>query len=106
MDRKGTYIRHWRKKRGYSLDDMVGRLEVLGVETTGASLSRIERGLQPYSQDILEAIAQSLGVTAAQLLEHNPDMPQAQVTDLLQHLDRREAEQAEAVLRAMFGKRA
>lgn len=104
MERRATYIRAWRKKRGYTLDQMVGRLEALGVETTGASISRIERGEQPYSQDILEALAEALNVSVAHLLEHNPEIPQSEVIDFLSHLDAREAAQAEAVLKAMFAK--
>lgn len=105
MGRKAIYIRAWRKKKGFSLDDMVGRLDALGVPITGASLSRIERGLQPYNQDLLEPIAEALGVTVAQLIEHNPDIPQSQVIDFVQRLSDREAAQAEDVLRAMFGDR-
>jgi transcriptional regulator with XRE-family HTH domain len=104
MPRKRTYIRDWREKRGYTLEEMVGRMEVLGVSITGASLSRIERGIQPYSQDIIEAIADALDVTVAQLTEHNPNLPPAKVIDFLQHLDARQLEQADAVLRAMFSK--
>jgi transcriptional regulator with XRE-family HTH domain len=105
MERKATYIRAWRNKRGYSLDDMVGRLAVLGVETTGASLSRIERLIQPYNQDMLEAIAAALDVPASYLIERNPDLPPAKVYDFLEHLNADEADQAEKVLRAMFGDR-
>jgi transcriptional regulator with XRE-family HTH domain len=83
MARKPTYIRAWRDERGYTLDDMVGRLDTLGVKITGASLSRIERGIQPYNQDTLEAIAEALNVTVAQLAEHNPKLPPAKVYDLL-----------------------
>lgn len=106
MDRKPTYLRAWRLKRGYTQDDMLGRLEVLGVSITGASLSRIERGLQPYSQDVIEAIATALDVTVAQLLEHNPDLPGSQVIDFVAHLTAKEQAQAESVLRAMFPERA
>lgn len=106
MSRKRTYIRDWRKKRGHTLDEMVGRLEALGVKITGASLSRIERGQQPYSQDILEAIADSLDVTVAQLVEHDPKIEKSEVIDFLQRLGEREAKQAETVLRAMFADRA
>jgi transcriptional regulator with XRE-family HTH domain len=105
MERKATYIRAWRTKRGYSLDDMVGRLEALGIDTTGASLSRIERGIQPYNQDMLEAIAAALDVEAWQLIKDNPDIPPAKIIDFLQHLDRDQTEQADKVLRAMFGDR-
>jgi transcriptional regulator with XRE-family HTH domain len=106
MERKATYIRAWRAERGYSLDDMVGRLAVLGVDTTGASLSRIERGIQPYNQDMLEAIAAALDVPVSYLIERNPAIPPAKVYDLLAHLNKDEADQAEKVLRAMFGDRA
>lgn len=102
MDRNATYIRAWREKKGYTLDQMVGRLDVLGVQTTGATLSRIERGITPYNQDLLEPIAEALGVKVAQLVEDNPDIPPAPVLDFVRHLTKKEAEQAEAVLRAMF----
>lgn len=105
MERKATYIRAWRNKRGYSLDEMVSRLAAIGVETTGASLSRIERGIQPYNQDTLEAIADALDVPVSYLIERNPDLPPAKIYDLLPHLSKDEAEQAEKVLRAMFGDR-
>lgn len=106
MGRKATYIRQWRERRGYTLDDMVGRLAELDVKITGASLSRIERGKQPYNQDILEPIAEALAVTVADLVENNPDIPEAEIIDFLHHLDDRELRQAESVLRAMFGERA
>lgn len=106
MDRKATYIRAWREKKGFTLDQMVGRLDAIGMQTTGATLSRIERGKQPYSQDIIEGIAAALNVTVAQLVEDNPDIPSAPVADFIRHLTDKEAAQAEAVLRAMFEKRA
>ena len=105
MARKRTYIRAWREKRGYTLDDMVGRLEVLGLKITGASLSRIERGIQPYSQDVIEAIADAMNLTVADLTENDPDVPEAEVFDLVRHLNERELRQAGSVLKAMFGER-
>jgi transcriptional regulator with XRE-family HTH domain len=106
MARKRTYIRAWREKRGYTLDDMIGRLEAIGLKITGASLSRIERGIQPYSQDVLEAIAGALNLNVADLVENDPNVPEAEVIDLMRHLDARELKQAESVLKAMFGERA
>lgn len=71
-----TYIKEWRTKRGLSLRRLAERLE----ETPGgdllishASIGRIEKGQQPYSQPILEAIAAALGVPTYMLLEVNPD---------------------------------
>lgn len=102
MGRKPTYIREWRQKRGHTLAAMIGRLEVLGVNITEASLSRIERGVQPYSQDILEALAQALDVEEWQLLRDHPEK-EGQVVDFMVHLDEKERKQAIAVLQAMFG---
>jgi transcriptional regulator with XRE-family HTH domain len=71
-----TYIKEWREKRGLSLRRLADRLEYSpGGEPliSHASIGRIEKGQQPYSQPILEAIAAALGVPAWMLLEVNPD---------------------------------
>lgn len=70
-----TYIREWRERRGLSLRQLAGRMESEpGVELISyASIGRIETGEQPYSQEILEAMAEALGVTVSMLLEHNPE---------------------------------
>jgi transcriptional regulator with XRE-family HTH domain len=106
MGRKPKYIRAWRQKRGHTLADMVGRLEAIGVSITEASLSRIERGVQPYSQDILEAIAVALDVNDWQLLRDDPEK-EGELVDFMAHrLDAEERKRAIAVLEAMFGERA
>lgn len=53
--------------------------EALGerLETSGASISRIENGTQPYTQDTLEALADALMTDPASLLMRNPDDPEA-----------------------------
>lgn len=72
-----TYIRPWRKKRGLSLERLADRVGEKIGGMTHASLSRIERGLQPYSQPILEAIAEELtGGDVASLLMRNPADPE------------------------------
>lgn len=71
-----TYIREWRNKRGLSLRQLADRLEDSpGGELliSHTSIARIEKGLQPYSQPILEALAAALGVSASMLLEVNPE---------------------------------
>lgn len=71
-----TYIREWRKNRGLSLRQLEGRLEVSpGGDPiiSHASIGRIEKGLQPYSQPILEAVSAALGVPTYMLLEVNPE---------------------------------
>lgn len=71
-----TYIREWRNKRGLSLRRLAERLEHTpggDLMMSHVSIGRIERGVQPYSQAILEAIADALGVSVAMLLEVNPE---------------------------------
>lgn len=71
-----TYIREWRKKRNLSLRRLAERLEQTpggDLMLSHVSIGRIERGVQPYSQANLEAIADALGVSAATLLEVNPE---------------------------------
>lgn len=92
-----TYFREWRVKRGLSLRQVVARME---TEPGGrpiishASLGRIETGQQPYSQPILEALAQALGVSRGALLEMHPDR-EGEVIDLVRHLNH--AKQAQAI---------
>lgn len=65
-----TFIRQWREYRGKTLEQLA---EATGI--THASLSRIERGLQPYSQAILEAIAEALMTDVPSLLMRDPSDP-------------------------------
>ena len=72
-----TYIREWRQMRGLSLETLAERVGERIGSMTHASLSRIERGLQPYSQPILEALADELtGGDVAWLLMRNPADPE------------------------------
>lgn len=66
-----TFIRQWREHRGLTLEQLADR-----VETTHASLSRIERGRQPYSQALLEALAEALQTDPPSLLMRNPQDPE------------------------------
>lgn len=68
---KPTFIRQWRKHRGYTVEHLAGMIEI-----TGASLSRIERGLQPYNQELLERVAEALTVEPASLLMRDPSEPE------------------------------
>ena len=72
-----TFIREWRQQRGMTLETLAERVGEKIGGMTHASLSRIERGLQPYSQPILEAIADELtGGDVASLLMRNPADPE------------------------------
>lgn len=73
-----TFIRQWRKHRGLTLEALAARVgERLGVGFTHASLSRIERQRQPYSQQVLEALAEELNTDVASLLMRDPSDPEA-----------------------------
>lgn len=61
------FLRAWRKHRDFTLERLADR-----VGTTHATLSRIERGKQPYSQELLEALAEALGTTPASLIMRDP----------------------------------
>lgn len=67
-----TFIRQWRKHRGLTLEKVADRVTTSGVDITHASLSRVERGIQPYNQPLLEAIAEALQTDVASLLMRDP----------------------------------
>lgn len=70
--RRRTFFKEWRVHRGLSQEQLADRLE-----TSVASISRIESGSQPYTQDVLEALAEALMTDPASLLMRNPDDPEA-----------------------------
>ena len=75
---KLTFIRQWRESKSMTLEALAERVGEKIGGMTHASLSRIERGLQPYSQPILEAIADELtGGDVASLLMRDPSDPHA-----------------------------
>lgn len=73
-----TFIRRWREAKGLTLEALAERVATRLGGMTHASLSRIERGLQPYSQPIIEALADELtGGDVASLLTRDPSEPSA-----------------------------
>jgi transcriptional regulator with XRE-family HTH domain len=70
--RRRTFFKEWREHRGLSQERLAERLE-----TSVASVSRIEAGKQPYTQDYLEALATALQADPASLLMRNPLDPDA-----------------------------
>lgn len=97
-----TFIRQWRKKRQLSLRKLAARIESAPGEEliSFASIGRIERGEQPYSQPILEGIAEALGVTPAVLLEVNPEKDGI-VIDLVRRLGDARRDDAIKLLKAL-----
>jgi transcriptional regulator with XRE-family HTH domain len=75
---KLTFIRQWRESKSMTLKALAERVGAKIGGMTHASLSRIERGRQPYSQRIIEAIADELtGGDVAALLMRDPTDPNA-----------------------------
>jgi transcriptional regulator with XRE-family HTH domain len=89
-----TFIRDWRKHRGLTLERLAERIPM-----ANASLSRVERGLQPYSQPMLEAIAEALMCEPADLLMRRPN--DDAIWSIWQSLKPESRNRALAVLRAL-----
>jgi len=66
------FVREWREHRGMTQEQLAERAGM-----TTASLSRIERGLQPYHQGTLDALAGALHCDPVDLLTRNPLDPEA-----------------------------
>ncbi len=64
---KRTFIREWRKYRGLTLEKLADQVGI-----THGNLSRVERGLRPYSQTLLEALSDALKTEPASLLMRDP----------------------------------
>lgn len=71
------------------------------LETSAASLSRIEKGEQPYTQDYLEALAEALSTDPASLIMRDPTQPEG-IWSLWEHAKPGEKRQIEAVVRAIL----
>jgi transcriptional regulator with XRE-family HTH domain len=74
-----TFIRDWRKFRELSQEELAEKvgeyLEERGIKEKGysyASIGRIETGKMPYSQPVMEAIADALEVTVETLIARPP----------------------------------
>lgn len=94
------YIRQWREYRGYSLRSLANMMErEPGGEliTSHANLGRIEKGQQPYSEEILEALAHALQCSVTDLLTVNP-LVDSEVVDLMALLKRKDPDTVRAIL--------
>jgi transcriptional regulator with XRE-family HTH domain len=107
---KPTYLKAWRRKKGFTQAEFIGRLDVLlegvppeerKVPKTTASLSRIESGDQPYSQQSLEAFAAVLDIESWQLLGDDPTKDST-VISLPQRLTNDEVERLRRIAGEMF----
>lgn len=99
-----TFIREWREYRGLSLRRLADRIDTDGDDDalSHASIGRIEQGKQPYSQPILEALAEALQVSVVDLLSVDPTK-EGEVVDLMRLIDDKNRDQAIRVLKALTG---
>jgi transcriptional regulator with XRE-family HTH domain len=97
-----TYIKEWRKYRGLSLRRLADRLELDGPDDTisHTSIQRIENGIQPYSQPVLEALSHALNVSVVDLISVDPTK-EGEVIDLLRLINDQNRDQAIRVLKAL-----
>lgn len=93
--RRKTYLRQWRKmKPGRTLEQVAAELHM-----TQPQLGRIERGEQPYNQDLLEALAEIYGCEPDELIWRDPTK-EGDVVDMVKRLDDKRQAQIAAFIRA------
>jgi len=103
MTDKRIYLKEWRKMAGLTQAEVVARLEIHDddrLPKTGASLSRLENGSQPYSERVLHALADIYGCEPWELIGRNPKK-EGHVIDLVRKLDEREQERVRAYIEGM-----
>jgi transcriptional regulator with XRE-family HTH domain len=66
-----THLREWREFRKITLEDAGAEFGI-----THGQLSKIERGVSPYNQRLLEAAARLYGCTVIDLLTRGPNEAQ------------------------------
>jgi transcriptional regulator with XRE-family HTH domain len=70
LGRPRHYLREWRDYRGLTLERLAERIGL-----THGTLSKIERGKTAYTQPVLEALAEALQTTPADLIMRDPSKP-------------------------------
>jgi transcriptional regulator with XRE-family HTH domain len=91
-----TFIRQWRQDKGLSLDQLAAR-----VPMDKGNLSKIERGLLPYNQELLERVADALMTDPASLLMRDPSKADA-IWSLWDRASTGERAQIESVVEALI----
>jgi transcriptional regulator with XRE-family HTH domain len=75
MARHRTFLRQWREFLGKKLVPVAEHLHM-----SHSQLSRIERGQQPYNQELLEALAELYMCDVVDLLIRDPSEPESMWT--------------------------
>lgn len=98
-----TYLRAWRQHRGMTLRGLTQKIADMRGEPVVSypSLARIEVGDQPYSQPILEALADALEVPVESLLAHDPKSPD-RVWEIWSQMNPQQRRQAVIILETLL----
>lgn len=99
----GPYFKQWRKHRHLTQEQVIERLASLDdplIPQTAASLSRVENGKQPYTQRIVEALADVYQCEPDHIIGRDPTK-EGEVIDLWARLDEQQRRQARAVIEAL-----
>lgn len=100
--RAATQIRAWRKHRDLTLEKLAERLMIeQELIISDGQLSRIERGEQGYTQDLLEALAYVLRAAPADLIMRDPKRPTDPLQAMISEMSEPERQQAVAVIQAL-----
>jgi len=89
------YLKEWRKHRGYTQERLA---EMIG--SSKGHISDLERGERRYNQDNLEALAEALKCSPADLIMRDPSRPET-IWSLWDGLSESQKPQAVAVIEAL-----
>lgn len=96
-----TFIREWRKFRGYTLEELA---EKIGVTPT--AISNIETLRSGYTQGMLETLAQALECEPWELICRDPSESTAEIDPLWQQANARQKRQIVDMARIIVGNEA
>ena len=97
-----NFIREWREYRETTQERLAGSVsDLTGKSMTAATLSRIENRKNPYSQWQIEAIAEILECSPAELIARDPTSAEYSDEMLLARLSKRSREAARQMLVAL-----
>jgi transcriptional regulator with XRE-family HTH domain len=94
-----TFLRSWRQHRQRTLVQVAEQLHM-----THSQLSRIERGLQPYNQELLEKLAELYRCDVVDLLIRDPSQPES-IWSIWDRAHPGERRQITDVAEALIGRR-
>ena len=98
MGKRRTFLREWRQHRNKTLVQVAEHLHM-----THGNLSRIERGLVPYNEDLLEALADLYRCEPVDMLIRNPLEPEG-IWSLWERAKPGERRQIVTVAEALIGR--